>query len=61
MQVAMVANLLVAEREARIDRVERNRSVSADDGSGFANDPFRPIAALVAMLVLAAVGRMILL
>jgi hypothetical protein len=60
LQVAMVANVLVADREARIGQVERIRLAEAEDESGFANDPFRPIAALVAMLVVATVGSMIL-
>src|SRR5262245_19990439 len=61
LEVAIVANLLVAEREARIDQAERVRLAEADVESRFANGPYRPIAALGARLVLGPVGRLLLL
>jgi hypothetical protein len=60
LQVAMVANVLVAEREARIGQVEQDRLAHADDESGFANGPIRAILVLVAMLIVAVVGQAIL-
>ena len=60
LQVAMVANVLTAEREARIGQVERIRWADGEDESGFADGPLRPIVALIAMVILATVCRIVL-
>jgi hypothetical protein len=59
-QNEMVAMVLVKERERRLERSERLRVMQDEAEHGFANGPFRPAGLLLAMALLAAVGRMIL-
>jgi hypothetical protein len=56
----MVARVLVAEREAQIDRGSRIQALHGATESDFENGPYRPFALMLALLLVAAIGRMVL-